>query len=247
MDHALILPLLLVLAFGCVEPSGAGFPRSGVSDPDLPQSDGPSTTALRAVVRDFREDHPDFESFSGQLPTAGLVLDELGEDDKPVHAAAGPTEQTSGPESFDQWYRHAPGVNETLLVALPLHRDDDGAWVFDDATFFPIDGLGHGDEGLDHNFHFTTEVHTTFVYGGGERFTFVGDDDLWLFVNRRLAVDLGGLHEASAGSVDLDASAEALGLEPGGTYPMHIFHAERHTVESSFRVETTIEMLFVAD
>jgi fibro-slime domain-containing protein len=106
--------------------------------------------------------------------------------------------------------------------------------------------MGFGEEGQPHNFHFTTEIHTRFTYRGGERFTFTGDDDLWLFINDRLAIDLGGLHPQLSATVDLDASAAALGLEAGETYPMDIFHAERHTDASNFHVETTIDC-FVVD
>ena len=34
-------------------------------------------------------------------------------------------------------------------------------------------------------------------------FNFLGDHDLWLFINGRLAIDLGGLHPALPGSVTL--------------------------------------------
>jgi fibro-slime domain-containing protein len=114
-----------------------------------------------------------------------------------------------------------------------------GTYVYDDPDFFPLDGMGFGNEGLPHNFHFTTEVHTTFEYKGGETFTFTGDDDLWLFINERLAIDLGGLHPALSATVDLDASSTTLGIDPGQTYRMDIFHAERHTDASNFHVETT--------
>jgi fibro-slime domain-containing protein len=41
----------------------------------------------------------------------------------------------------------------------------------------------------------------------------------------------------------LDAQAAELGIAAGGSYAMDIFHAERHTSSSNFRIETTIECL----
>ena len=38
--------------------------------------------------------------------------------------------------------------------------------------------------------------------------------------------------------VDLDASAESLGLVRGESYPFDLFHAERHTLESRFQMDT---------
>jgi fibro-slime domain-containing protein len=83
-------------------------------------------------------------------------------------------------------------------------------------------------------------MHFEFPYRGGEVFTFKGDDDVWLFVNGRLAIDLGGVHGVMTGTVDLDQSAASLGITPGQTYRMDIFHAERHTWASNFRIETTL-------
>ena len=122
----------------------------------------------------------------------------------------------------------------------------DNLFVYDNSSFFPLDNLGFGNEGNEHNYHFTTEIHLEFVYNGGELFTFEGDDDLWLFVDGRLALDLGGLHEPTSGTVDMDEVAGDFGLEVGGTYNMDIFHAERRTVLSNFRVETNIKCIVPA-
>ncbi len=90
------------------------------------------------------------------------------------------------------------------------------------------------------NFLFTTEVHLTFTYKPLQKFTFTGDDDLWIFINGKLALDLGSMHNAASGTIDFDAQAAALGISPGTAYPMDVFHAERHTFASNFKVTTNI-------
>jgi fibro-slime domain-containing protein len=202
-------------------------------------------SVLVATMRDFSQSHPDFEAYTGTEATAGLVLDELGEDGKPAYNPEGPAGQITGPETFAQWYETIEGTNFEFQVEIPLTDNGDGTWTYADSAFFPIgpdEGFGAQSEWFpDLNFHFTTEIHTEFVYTGGEVFTFTGDDDLWTFINGRLAIDLGGLHPQITGSVALDDVAQDIGIAVGGTYPMDIFHAERHTDQSNFRIDTTIE------
>ena len=191
---------------------------------------------LEARVRDFREAHPDFEGVIGD--DRGIVAERLGADGKPVYL--GPTPTTNGQERFDQWYRDVPGTNLGVDVPLELSGAGGGLFTFSDTSFFPIDDELLGNEGYDHNFHFTLEAETFFVYEGGELFRFRGDDDVFVFVNGRLAIDLGGVHATQEATVELDAIAESHDLSRGERYPLKLFFAERHTFGSSFTVETTL-------
>lgn len=149
--------------------------------------------------------------------------------------------------TFDQWFNTVEGINKEIKGELPLTLDAaTGYSTFDSSAFFPIDGQGFGNTaGQQHNYHFTTEIHVTFKYEAGQKFSFRGDDDLWIFVNGKLALDVGGQHQALFGEIDFDLQATALGITPGGSYPMDIFHAERHTEASNFKVTTTIDCFIV--
>ena len=221
---------------------------------------------LLGIVRDFKgvtepDGHPDFEAFSGDDVTPNLVAGALGADRKPVYASRceagratldqiacpfGP--MTTSKAAFDQWYRPAAGVNQQFFLYLMFDRLPSGISTFQSAHFFPLDGNGWGNHGMDaegnlRNFGFTTEVHTTFKYSGGETFTFTGDDDLWVFINGKLAIDLGGLHPQVSKTIDLDASSAVLGIAKGSNYPLDLFHAERHTAASNFRVDTNFSFI----
>jgi fibro-slime domain-containing protein len=234
--------------------------------------DGNTCNEIVGVVRDFRgfnvaNGQPDFEHFSGG-GTKGLVQATLGTDSKPVYTGiceannpGSPTcpdgQSTTSKANFDQWYRFTDGVNKPYLVYFFFQANPGESIItFDSQFFFPLDNAGWqapgvaggdmplgGNDNKPHNFSFTTELHTKFKYGGGETFTFEGDDDLWVFMNQKLAIDLGGLHAALRSTIDVDASAGMLGLVKGSTYALDLFHAERHSTASHFRVETTLSLV----
>jgi len=223
---------------------GRDAPGTSNSDGDVGPTDGQNCGALSAVLRDFKSNHPDFQKTIAD--DRNLVAATLGADNKPVYAPAGATPTVSGQASFDQWYRDVPGINLRFEQALPLTAGPPGTFTFDSSMFFPLDGLGFPNQEINgHNFHFTTEIHNSFVYRGGERFSFTGDDDVWVFVNHRLALDLGGIHQAESATIDFDARAAELGITAGQTYPLDVFHAERHTFDSNFRIETTIDCFII--
>ena len=59
---------------------------------------------------------------------------------------------------------------------------------------------------------------------------------MWVFINKRLVIDLGGRHAQETGSIAVDT----LGLMRGQIYDLAVFHAERHTSESNFQIQTTM-------
>jgi len=90
------------------------------------------------------------------------------------------------------------------------------------------------------NLSFCFESHAEFTYEKGQEFFFRGDDDIWVFINNQLVIDLGGTHQAAPAFVDLDSIKTPIPLVPGEKYPIDIFFCERLGTQSNVRVSTNM-------
>lgn len=186
----------------------------------------------------------------------GLVETSLGPDDKPVFTSKPrrPSTTVTDAASFGQWFNDVPDVNvrSEFPLDLTLEEGSESVLTYDSAHppegsppgflvaptgFFPIDESNTSAH--PHNYHFTYEVASKLEYSGGETLTVRGDDDIFVFINRQLVIDLGGIHLPESKTIDLDELAPELGLVPGNVYDFHLFFAERHVEQSNLSLTTT--------
>jgi fibro-slime domain-containing protein len=237
---------------------------------------------------DAVHDHPDFQNYQGDgKGRAGIAQTTLGTANGgvPVHVpmcvplttnlcmpgGANPTWDPAV-DWFGMWYVDNPTYNKTIVSTLTLPQIAGGAFQYtkvgNAATglgFFPINGMGWGNTpGYTLNYGFTSAVRYWFQYSGAANLTFVGDDDVWVYVNKKLAVDLGGTHQEVTGSITLDAADGTgyacdfvapgtgggacdpvaktgghivdVGLVLGSVYEIVVFQAERFTTESNYQL-----------
>lgn len=126
----------------------------------------------------------------------------------------------------------------------------------DTTGFYPIDGLGYEQSGLlsktsainngNNNGSFTLRGESQFVYEHDKElyFTFTGDDDVYMYINGKLALDLGGAHGRNTKTVNLnDLNAKEYGLVEGQVATFTFFYMERCSDASTFGIETNMELV----
>jgi len=184
-----------------------------------------------------------------------------------------PTNTISSPAQFQNWYVDVPTFNIPFtadLVASNADTCNSLVFEYDNQNFYPIDGMGFGNFYNDHNYGFTYSLHLTFTYQGDETFNFAGDDDVWVFINGILAIDIGGVHSTESAGINLSwpptgcasyasqitnppqscatplstssvPCACIVGLNgPGNVYTFDLFYNERHTVASDLQFTTSL-------
>ena len=129
--------------------------------------------------------------------------------------------KSSAPEG---WQFYASGT-ETIDARMGTQTS---RWVSE------VGGNGNGGR----NQHFCTESHSNFRYKKGLKFSFRGSDDLWVFIDNKLAVDLGGNHLPAPGYVDVDKFLP--NGEVGRAYDIDIFSCNRRSTSNSLRIKTNM-------
>lgn len=216
----------------------------------LPTTANAASITLTGTVRDFNAwgtyyngvaGHPDFERYIAD--DRGIVQNTLGADGKPVYNTSNSNPTVSSAASFYQWYHDDSSVNRTGSVSIILNSISPTLYQYSNNNYFPIDNALLGQSSCcGHNYGFTSEFHTLFTYqsGNNDTFSFSGDDDVFVFINNRLAIDLGGVHGPESASVSLNNIANTFGLSNGNNYKLDIFQAERHTSGSNFTMTTSL-------
>jgi fibro-slime domain-containing protein len=173
-----------------------------------------------------------------------------------------PLEASPRPKVCNLWPYWLPTLSATNCVAndgnpVTQQWDPRGSYT---AMMAGTGGPVKPVTGVMRNFYSTSEIRYLFRYGGSGTLGFRGDDDVWVFMNGHLVLDLGGTHERLLGSVtftganaawsvtntNVDGTPAAtpvatgtvtnLGLENDKTYEIAVFHADQAPRENNFEL-----------
>jgi fibro-slime domain-containing protein len=193
-----------------------------------------------------------------------MVLDSLGLNGLPLLKWSDKDKGCEGCKWYNlylnKWFTDNPfgtmPYNTILRETLTFKRDDDDPllYYFNDQAFFQLDNKGLVTKGLEfalpnksgnyHNYGYTMHMQRAFTYiaeGADKRyFKFTGDDDVWVFIDGRLVMDLGGTHAAKTDDFNLKEVADELGLVEGNNYNFDFFYCERRQVKSTIYISSNM-------
>jgi fibro-slime domain-containing protein len=182
----------------------------------------------------------DVQDAAGLHIDARAPFDQCGNRFDDSVGVAGPvsTGGITSAASFDQWFRDVPGTNLSAKHAITLVPGGDGLYEFAAMDFFPIDDQLLGNEGDTHNYYFTYAIDAHFTYDAcaGQFLEFEGNDDVWVFVNGMLAMDLGGVAPGTEQYIDFDR----LGLVDAEGASLLFLYAHRQGASAGLRIRTNV-------
>lgn len=155
-------------------------------------------------------------------------------------------------DEFLRWFHTAEGKSQVQAGMLNLkYASETAGFSFEDENFYPV--------GIGQLFTLNLGVPVETMLDGKESFTIAADDDTWVYLDNKIALDMGGIHGVMSGRLEIrqngdvyaavgdeDLAYSGIKLEKGAVV-VRIFHANRDSAESVFKVNFENMLLNVTD
>lgn len=192
--------------------------------------------------------------YFGSKLEQGLVEFDLSADYLPVATGDGTfiTNQGISKDSFNRWFNKVEGQSTEYPGIIEMaYSKKDAEFTFYQDNFYPLDRAESKQndkanrDGHNHLFTMNFAVPFTTLADGNEHFAIEADDDTFVFVGNRLALDMGGVHGVASakfeikpnGEVytavgDMDLAYSGITLSQGEGSILRVFHADRNSADS---------------
>lgn len=126
------------------------------------------------------------------------------------------------------------------------------------SDFYPLDNsrkLSYESSETAHNYFFGMRYDVPFKIGdyvGPMNYEFTGEDDLWVLLDGKLILDLGGIHSAADGTVDIwkklgKTAAQLTPEEKEQEHTLTVLYMERGAGESNCKMKFTLPSASIAE
>jgi fibro-slime domain-containing protein/LPXTG-motif cell wall-anchored protein len=124
--------------------------------------------------------------------------------------------------AFDSTY------DASIIANIPYTLDPTGTSSFQPLNYFNNNAK---------NLHFGMAFETAVRYDSDAVFNFTGDDDVFVYIDGELALDLGGIHDAISRDLNVNNSQVFAKYADGKLHTLKIFYLERGNYGSQCKIQ----------